>query len=209
MKHLGMLPLLLLPALGFAQANVDEISYHYLELGFVDVDLDAPGADLEGDGASFEYSVDVRDHVHLFAGYESFDIEGVDAAAASVEGDSTRKLFGIGTHWDLTGRLSVFGRVAYTDVALDLGAGNVGDDGAALIGGARYMFGNGWEIRGGAEYVNLDDGGSDTFLTIGGNLFLTDVVALSLDIDDRDGTTAALLGLRFYFDNDPGPGRTR
>ena len=30
--------------------------------------------------------------------------------------------------------------------------------------------------------------------TIGGNLFLTDVVALSLDIDDRDGSTAALLG---------------
>jgi hypothetical protein len=202
MKRIGVLPLLWLPVLGLAQPQVDEISYHYLEVGFVDADLDVPGADLDGDGYGLEYSVDVRDHVHLFTSWERFDIDDID-------GDSTRKLFGIGTHWNLTPKLSVFGRFAYTDVALDLGGGNVGDDGAAVMGGVRYMFGNGWEVRGGAEYVNLDDGGSDTFLTIGGNFFLTDVVALSLDIDDRDGSRVALLGLRFYWDNDAGPRRMR
>lgn len=203
MKRIGVLPLLCLPALGVAQPQVDEISYHYLETGLVDVDIDVPGGeDLGGDGYSFEYSVDVRDHIHLFASYEHFEIDDVD-------GDAARKLLGIGTHWGLTDNLSVFGRFAYTDVDLDVGAGNVSDDGATVIGGLRYMFGNGWEVRGGAEHVDLDDGGSDTYFTIGGNLFLTDVVALSLDIDDRDDDRVALLSLRFYWDNDPGPRRRR
>src|SRR5690606_37924758 len=124
-----------------------------------------------------------------------------------VDGDAARKLFGIGTHWDLTQKLSVFGRLAYTDVDLDLGAGNFGDDGATVSGGVRYMIGDGWEVRGGADYVSLDDGGSDTFFTIGGNFFITDVVALSLDFEERDDTTTALVGLRFYWDNDVGPRR--
>jgi hypothetical protein len=201
MKRIGVLPLLLLPALAFAQSNVEEISYHYLDLGLLEADIDAAGADLEGSGLGFEYSVDVRDHVHLFGAYQSFEIDDVE------EGDAASKLFGIGTHWDLTQKLSVFGRLAYTDVDLDLGTGNFGDDGATVSGGVRYMFGDGWEVRGGADYVSLDDGGSDTFFTIGGNFFITDVVALSLDLDDRDDTTTALLGLRFYWDNDAGPRR--
>ena len=203
MKRIGVLPLLWLPALGLAQPQVDEISYHYLEVGFVDADLDVPGGeDLGGDGYGFEYSVDIRDHVHLFGAYERFDIDDID-------GDATRKLLGIGTHWGLTPKLSVFGRFAYTDVALDVGGGNVGDDGATVMGGLRYMFGNGWEVRGGAEHVELDDGGGETYFTFGGNVFLTDVVALSLDFDDRDGDTVALLSLRFYWDNDSGPSRRR
>lgn len=202
MKRIGVLPLLWLPALGLAQTQIDEISYHYLETGLVDGDVDDPNTDLGGNGYGFEYSIDIRDHVHLFAGYERFDIDEVD-------GDSTRKLIGFGTHWNLTPRLSAFGRVAYTDVALDLGTGNVNDDGAAVIGGLRYLFDGGWEIRGGAEYVSLDEGDSDTYLTVGGNVFLTDVVALSLDFDDRDGTTVTQLSLRFYWDNDPGPRRRR
>ncbi|MBN1237996.1 MAG: outer membrane beta-barrel protein [Gammaproteobacteria bacterium] len=203
MKRIGVLPLLCLPALGLAQPQVEEVSYHYLEAGFVDADIDVPGGeDLSGDGYGFEYSVDVRDHVHLFGAYERFDIEDID-------GDATRKLFGLGTHWGLTDKLSVYGRFAYTDVALDVGTGNVGDDGAAVMGGVRYLFDNGWEVRAGAEHVDLDDGGTETYYTVGGNLFLTDIVALSLDVDDRDGDMVALLGLRFYWDNDPGPRRRR
>ena len=202
MKRTGALTLLLLPALGLAQSVAEEPSYHYLEMGLVDVDLDAPGQNLGGDGYQFEYSVEVRDHVHLFGAYETFEIDDVD-------GDGARKLLGIGAHFNPLEKLSVFGRVAYTDVDLDVGIGNVGDDGVSAIGGVRYLIGDGWEIRGGAEYVTLDQGGSDTFATVGGDFYLTDVVALTLDVDDRNGTTVAMLGFRFYFDNDPGSSRSR
>lgn len=196
MKRTASLATLLLPAIGLAQTNVEAPDYHYLELGLADVEFDVPaGADLEGDGFRFEYSVGVRDHVHLFANYDALELDEVD-------GDITRKLFGLGVHYSPLQKLSVFGRLGYTDLDVDVGTGNVGDDGFTLIGGARYLIGDGWEIRGGAEYVNLDHGGSDTFLTVGGDFFLTDVAALTLDFDDRDDYQVLMLGFRFYFDNE-------
>lgn len=200
MKRTGAMALLLLPAVGTAQTVADEPSFHYLETAVVEADVDVPGPDLEGDGYRFEYAVDVRERAHLFGSYERFDIDDVD-------GDSTRKLFGVGAHFRPAQKLSVFGRVAYTDVALDLGAGNVGDDGVSVTGGVRYLLPGGWEVRGSAEYVSLDDGGSDTYARVGADFFVTDAVALAFDLEDRDQTSMATLALRFYFDNDPGPGR--
>lgn len=196
MKRIGWLSFLCcVPGFAVAQANVEASSFHYLELGLVDLELDVPGPNLDGKGYRFEYSTEVRDHVHLFAGYEGLELDDVD-------GDTARKMLGIGVHYRPWQKLSVFGRAAWTDVDVDLGAGNVGDDGYAVSGGVRYMIGDGWEVRGGAEYVDLDTGGSTTIVSAGADFFLTDVVALTLDVDDRDGTTTTMLGFRFYFDND-------
>ena len=195
MKRIGLLSFLCLPAFALAQTHVESSSFHYLELGLVDAELDIPGPNLDGNGFQFEYSTEVRDHVHLFAGYERLELDDVD-------GDSARKLLGLGVHYRPLQKLTVFGRAAWTDMDVDLGSGNVGDDGFTIIGGARYLIGDGWEVRGGAEYVDLDAGDSTTVVTVGADFFLTDVVALTLDVDDRDGTTTTMLGFRFYFDND-------
>jgi hypothetical protein len=189
-----LLPLLLLPAFASAEPGADQSSYHYLSLGLTDTSFDVPGPDLEGNGFALEFSAVARDHVHLFGSYEAFDFD--DAGDA----DGERRTFGVGTHFGLTDRLSVFGRFGYIDTDVDLGAGNVDDDGGLVSAGLRYSIGDSWEVRGGAEYVSLDDAGSSTSFTLGGDMFITDAVAVSLDAADRDDSTLLVLGLRFYFD---------
>lgn len=195
MRTISMLPLLLAPALAFAQSNEDQVSYRYLALGLTDVSYDVPGPNVKGSGLGLEYSTDAREHVHLFAAYDVFDLKDVGNDA---NGD--RRAFGVGTQFSLTDRLSVYGRFGYLDTDVDLGNGNVDDSGGLVVGGLRYALGKGWEVRGSAEYVSLDKAGSDSYFTIGGDMFMTDAVALSLDAADRDGSRTIMLGVRFYFD---------
>ncbi|HEX5419007.1 MAG TPA: outer membrane beta-barrel protein [Gammaproteobacteria bacterium] len=199
MRTITLLLLLSAPALAFAQTSADEVSYHYLSLGLSKVNYDVPGPNLEGSGLSLEYSVEARKHIHLFAAYDAFDFDD----AGSADGD--RRAFGVGTQFAPAQRFSIYGRVGYLDQDIDVGAGNVDDDGGLLEAGLRYEIGQGWEIRGAAQQVFLDKAGNDTYFKIGGDLRLTDAIALSLDANDRDGSTAVVLGLRFYFDkqNDP------
>lgn len=195
MRTISLLPLLLAPALAFAQPDSDDkISYHYLAVGLDGVSYDVPGPDLDGSGYSFEYSTTVRSHIDLFVGFDAFDFNDIDNA------DGTRRYFGVGTHFDLTRRFSIFGRFGYLDTDFDDGTGNVDDDGGLVAGGLRYAIGKGWEIRGGAEYNGLNDAGDQTGYSVGADMYMTDAIALSLDATDRDSSTSIVLGLRFYFD---------
>ncbi len=194
MRTICVLSLLLAPGLAFAQAGSNDVSYDYLQLGLQNVSYDVPGPNLKGTGLSLEYSVEARRHVNLFALYDAFDFK--DAGNA----DGQRRGFGIGTHFSPTERFSIYGRFGYLNTDVDLGAGNVDDTGGLLEAGARYMIGSGWEVRGGAEYVDLDKAGTSTYFHVGGDMYMTDAVALTLDAADRDGSKAVTLGLRFYFD---------
>jgi hypothetical protein len=100
----------------------------------------------------------------------------------------------------------VYGRFGFMDQDLDFGTGNFEDDGILVTAGVRYMPVPGWEIRGGVDYVDLDLAGSDTAASIASDLFVTDVVALTLKLQSSDDADTIALGARFYFGNEPGPG---
>ncbi len=196
MKRLIMLAVLL-PMSAMAQPVVDEVDYHYLELGYVFTERDVPGGDVDGRGPGrFEYSFPIRNRLHLFAGAEAITYKDV---APETNGKSRSKTMGLGTHFNLTDRLSVYGRFAYTDLSLNLGAGTESDDGALVSAGVRYMPAAGYEIRGGATYRRLDDAGGDTRVFFGGDIFLTDIVAITLDLNLGDDENALFVGGRFYF----------
>ena len=63
----------------------------------------------------------------------------------------------------------------------------------------RAAIGPRWEVEGGLEYVNLDDGGSDTSELLEGRYFFLDNLAggLLLDLND-DGNTLGV-GVRLTF----------
>jgi hypothetical protein len=199
MKRFFLLPLLL-PAAALAQPVTDEINYHYLEVGYLFTELDVPGPNLDGRGPGrFEYSFGIRDHLHLFAGYAAVNYRDVDAKQRT-------KTVGIGTHFSLSDRFSIYGRLAYTDVDLDLGAGGMSDDGALATLGARFLPAAGYEVRASATHRELDNGGGDTMFNVAGDIWVTNVVALTFELGFGDDENIALVGGRFYIG---GGGRTR
>jgi hypothetical protein len=197
----------LLPLSAMAQPVVDEVNYHYLEMGLLATERDFPGGDIDGRGrARLNYSFPIRDHIHLFAGIEGVTYKDVPP---DTSGKSRAKEIGIGTHFNFGRRLSVYGRFAYTDLDLTLGPVSTSDDGASVTAGVRFIPAAGYEIRGHARYRNLDNASSDTTFGVGGDIYMTDVVALTLDLSVGDDENAILVGARFYFGQDRRAARPR
>lgn len=197
-RMLALPVLLALPLVATAQP--DQINYQYLEIAYDRTEYDVAVGDLESTGFGIEGFMPIRDHIHLFAGYGAFEFDDVDNA------DSTQKIFGVGTNFPFfEEKLSVYGRLGFLDRDVDSGFGNFEDDGILVMAGVRYMPVPGWEIRGGVDYVDLDLAGSDTAATIASDLFVTDVVALTLKLQSGDDADTITLGARFYFGNEPSP----
>jgi hypothetical protein len=195
MKRLLVLPTLLtLPLLAAAQP--DQIDYLYLDLGYAKTETDTPAGDVDGSGLGFEVSVPVRDHVHLVGGYAATELDD------NADADGVEKYFGVGTQWAFARKFSVYGQAGFIDLDLDLGLGTVEDDGVFLSGGIRYMPAAGWEVRGGADYFDLDILDTDATLFVATDLFLTDVVTLTARLSGNDDSTALSIGARFYFGNE-------
>lgn len=181
-----------------AQERTDGASYDYFGIGYsrleIEDDLFADSFDFVAYG--IEGSIAFRDHVHLFgtAAVGRDDEPGVTI-------DTLDLVAGVGTHWEPLERFSVHGRVGFVDSRIDVEdtGDELDDDGYYLAAGVRYMPADWVELRTGVTHVDFDDVGSDTSPTIGADLYLTDVVALTLDyVRHEDDANTLTIGARFY-----------
>ena len=198
MKRMLMV-LLLAPSAAFAQADTTDIRYSWLQIGHVMTQLDntapLPGEPdtLDFSGWNFSAAFAVRDHVHLFADYESSEFD-------DFEQFTTKEVtFGIGAHMDLVERLSLFGRVGYFDVSADDGLNSADDDGIRAIAGVRFIPLPGYELRGGVDYYDLDLSGDDTAGFAAADIFLADGFALTGEVLFYDEGESYTVGARLYF----------
>lgn len=190
MKRILMV-LLLAPSAALAQMDSTDIRYSWLQLSHVKTMADTDA--LDASGWNFNVSFAVRDHIHLFADYESAELDDFSDVTGK------EKTFGIGTHFDVLERLSLFGRAGFYDVSADDGTTSADDDGLRVIAGARFMPLPGYEVRGGVDYVDLDDAGDDTRAFVAGDIFLADGFALTGEVLFHEDGEAYTLGVRFYF----------
>ena len=188
-----LLVLFLFPSAALAQVDSTDIRYSWFQLGHVMSTVDAPGEDLDLSGWNFSAAFAVREHVHLFADYESFEVDDFEQAT----GNETT--LGIGAHFDLMERLSIFGRVGYYDVSADDGLVSAEDDGIRAIAGARFMPLPGYELRGGVDYIDLDASGDDTAGFAAADIWLSDGFALTGEVLFYDDGESYMVGGRFYF----------
>lgn len=186
-----------------AAAQTDEISYDYLELSYASTEADIGPGNIDGSALALEGSVEIRKHIHLAASLfrgEADDLPNTDELT---------KTFGIGAHFRPGDRWSPWGQIGFIDVDVDVENVNASDDGFYASGGVRYVPARGYEIRAGAMYYDLDDGGDDTIVTVAGDIALTEVVALTLSYSEGDNSEALAVGLRFYFGKNPPRGFRR
>ena len=189
MKRILMV-LLLAPAAAFAQADSTDIRYSWIQIAHVMTEADDG---LDSGGWNFNASFAVREHIHLFADYESAELDDFP----QVTGKETT--FGIGTHFDLMERLSVFGTAGFYKINWDDEISSADDDGIRAIAGLRFVPLPGYEIRGGVDYVDLDMSGDDTAGFVAADIFLADGIALTGEILFADGGESYTVGARLYF----------
>ena len=192
-----LLPLaILLPAPLLAQES-PETSYNWFDINYLGTSWDIGPADVDGNGYIGRFSVELREHLFLTGEYAAWDL---DSAASG----STSTSIGIGSNWDLKPKWSVFGVAGVRSLDLDIGLGNVEEETGYLAGGVRWQVANGFELRFMGDYADLSPARSgETSITVGGDIYLTDVVTLSIELNENDDeTTTMLFGFRFYHDRE-------
>lgn len=190
---------MLSPSVALAQ-EANEISFDYFDFNYFRTDWDAGATEVDGAGWGGRFSIGIREHVYLGGEYRSWEPDGVD-------GGSTFKRFGFGVHGAINDKWSLFGEAGFTSLDLDLGAGNIEDDPAYFSGGARWAVADGYELRLSADFSEAGKGTptgrGEAAVTFGGDIYLTDAAAISIEVNENDdNTTSFMIGLRFYHKKD-------
>ncbi len=170
-------------------SSAEEPRYTYLEGGYQAIDLD--DLDVDGDGFGIGGSLGITDRVHLKAAYSDLDLDfGIDVSSYEL---------GIGGSLPLSEPVHLVGEVGYTKSELDSSIIDADDDGYFLSGGFRWMASPQFELNAFINYVDLDDSGDDTSLSVGALYSITDDLAVGAGIDRSDDVTGYSIGLRYYF----------
>ncbi|MGH8250919.1 MAG: outer membrane beta-barrel protein [Steroidobacteraceae bacterium] len=178
---------LLLAALPLV-AQAEDMSYSYVDLGYVETDIDnLPSAD----GFGLRGSVGFSENWFVFGEYTDQDLAGVDIDQFAV---------GLGGHYTLTEEMDLVGRVGYVDAEAAVGPFTASVDGFLVSAGLRGQIGDAFELEGRVDHTDLgDDGGDDTSIAIGGRYFFTDQFALGAEYSSSDDANAIFVGLRWSF----------
>lgn len=178
----------LLLAVSPLAALADDMSYSYVDLGYISSDIEgAPSAD----GLALRGSVGFAENWYVFGEYSNQDLAGVDIDQFAV---------GLGGHYGLNDALDLVGRVGYVDAEASAGGASISVDGFLVSAGLRGRIADSFELEGRADYTDLgDDGGDDTALAIAGRYFFTDQFALGAELSSSDDVESYFVGVRWSF----------
>lgn len=179
-----LLPLVLLAgAPGFAAAQ--DFDYAFVDIGFVDTEIDVGPFDLDGDGFAIAGSYPIADNLFVIGGYSDQDYDfGVDGSVLNA---------GIGFNTGLGDNLDFVADISY----LDSEVGNQDESGYGIRAGVRGRVRPDLELEGGLTLVDLDD--SDTGFRGVARYYFSDMFAVSGTLADSDDGTSLTIGVRIEF----------
>jgi hypothetical protein len=198
MKRLLALALFV-PAVTLAQEE-NEVSYDYFDLDYVASTWDLPGPAEDSSGYGGKFSIDFQSRYFMFGDYHTWEMDD------PIVGDpgSVSKTIGLGKAGKFGQRWSLYGGVGYRSLDLDVGTGNLQEEGAVAIGGARIRFADTFEFRVGAEYADVVTSAmsgliGESSVTVGMDLHMTDVAAITMELkENEESVTSLSVGVRFY-----------
>lgn len=181
-------------ALGVAGHAIAEsgFDYSYVELGYVNSEIDIDGFDIDGDGFLLAGSYELTDKFHVFGGYtdQEFDF---DVGVTSLE-------IGAGLAWPISSNLDVVSTLSFVKGEIDVpGEGKFDDDGFGVGVGLRGRALPQLELTGGVKYVDLDESGDNTSFHVGARYFFTSAFSAGVDLGYDDDATVWGLGVRMSF----------
>ncbi|MEZ5557529.1 MAG: outer membrane beta-barrel protein [Pseudomonadales bacterium] len=179
-------------AAGLASAGAayaDDMSYTYVEGGYLMTDID--NVNVDGDGLGIAASAALNEMFFVFGDYATQEFDN------NIDYDQFQ--LGLGGHWPITEVLDVVGTVSYVDAELDAGPANADDSGFGLGLGLRGRLTDVVELEGGINYYDLDDAGDDTQFNVGGRYYFTPAFAVGAGVQMGDDFTTWKISARYEF----------
>ena len=183
MRKLMCASMLLLPAVGFAQAPgaAQPFDYNIAELRLLDTDNDGDGLELRG-----SYALD--ENWFVLGAWREVDFGPVDGRQLEL---------GAGYAWQYRPGLDLIGAVKYIDVDVDGPFVSGDDNGLGLSAGFRHWLSPIIEWRGAVHHQRLDD--SDTYLELAGDYYLNDRISVGLSLEFAGDLDVLSIGGRWFF----------
>lgn len=179
---------LLLAALPLA-SHAEEMSYSFVDLGYVETDIDGLGP--TADGFALRGSIGFAEHYFAFAEYSSQSVSGVDLDQTTV---------GLGGHYGLSDKLDLVGRTGWFKAKASGFGVSFDDDGYLVSAGLRGKVGESVELEGSVIYTDLGgSGGDDTAVAVGGRYFFTRNFAVGAEYQKGSDASTILAGVRYSF----------
>ena len=190
MKHAFLMGTLLAVAAPGA-ALADELRYSDFEVSWTNVSLDAGPIDVDGDGLAIEGSYELNKKIFLFGEYadQSYDF-GIDGNGLEL---------GAGLHHELSKNLDFVGTLSYLDQEVKAAGVSADDNGFGIGGGIRTWLGTKFQLDAMLKWVDFDEAGSDTGVSVDGRFYFTPKLALSFGTNMTDDVNTMRVGFRAEF----------
>lgn len=168
-----------------------EFNYTTIDAGFVDVEIDTGFGTVDGDGYRFRGAYEVSNSFFLEGTWEeqSFDF-GVDGRRIELGG---------GYHHPLSTDLDFIASAAFVQAEIEAGGFGFDDDGINIGGGIRARLGDSFQVEAMLDWVDFDEGGSDTGIGLLGRYYFNDQFAISLETEFDDDVDTYTMGFRAEF----------
>ena len=195
-------------------AHADDMSYRYIQLGYMSTDLDTSDLGLtgnsseNGDGFASRGSIGFAHNFFVFTEYSNQDVNfRVDDGAGGtipVKVSIDQVSVGLGGHYGLSDNLDLVGRAGYTKLNADVTAGgfsgSADNSGYLAAAGLRGRMGDRFELEGGVIYQDLgNNGGQDTGGELLARYYFTKRWALAAEYQDLGQVSSYIVGVRASF----------
>lgn len=186
-----LLTAVLAAALFASQAGADGIDYSFVELGYLETELEGSNFDVDGDGYELNVSVDASDTVAVVFGYQDIDFDlDVEASLTSL---------GIAYHKPYSNAGDMIFGLAYLESEVEPPVGSsIDESGNEISLEIRGRTSAQTEVHFGIVRREIDDESNSGYLfrIVTGN---PQGFQLVIDYEDLDETSGLMLGLRSSF----------
>jgi long-subunit fatty acid transport protein len=177
-------------ALAPLAAQAEDISYSYVDVGYVAVNFDDFNED--ADGFLLRGSIEIAEQFFLFANYADISVSDADEQDYAV---------GLGYAWPASDTMSVYGKLAYVRAEADFGPFSFDDDGYSVAAGVRGRVAEQFELEGSITYADFGDLGDGTEVGLGARWYFTEAFALGVEGSFGDDANSYGVGFRWQWGN--------